>query len=358
MPNRRFSFMFHYRQFALLAALLLCAPAVDAQEAPIVDTDTPAVNVAGSPVLPGSAATEVWVTTQDILALRRGPGRRFPLLASVPFAITLPAYGRSSDTRWLQVEYDGQRGWLAARYLVWSGDVINLRVDGVDPAPYIRRAAALAVTSRETRAYVESVDPSNFRLMIPIGTEVELTGRLGGDTGSYLNDFFTLQVRYNGQLYWVGSHDLRIEDGDYRRLLNLAYLYRYGRLILNLEGDVALTIGSFRPISSIWSRLDQGLSIACDPIPPQVQRTITQADVTRDLTFLPAVAALDSAIAGVNSAITAFSDACANPDFVLTRATIDAQLAVLGDANRNLLLAASLLDPLRVRNPLLRGQSQ
>lgn len=340
---------------AAVAACLLISTPIQAQDTVPADTPLPEVNVAGSPILPGSVVTATWVTTQDFVALRLGPSRNFAQLATVPAALTIPAYGRTSDTRWIQVEYEGQRGWISAVYLVWTGDVINLPVDGVNPAPYIRRAATVAITTRETPAYANWDDALDQTTMLPAGVTVELTGRMGDDEGNYLRNFFRVQIRFEDRLYWVGSYDLRLVDGDYRRLLDLAYLFPYGRLYLNLQNNMALAIGSFRQIDDIWTRLSNGISIACDPIPPLVDREITTTDAYRIPTFVPAVAALESAIDDINAAITAFRDACSNPAFTLMPDYIAAQVSTLDNAYRNLILSASLLEPLRSRNPLLTG---
>lgn len=300
----------------------------------------------------GLPAASVYVTTQDFSSLRQGPGSGFTRLAVVPPVITIPAYGRTSDTRWIQVYYDGQMGWIASPLLVWSGDVINLPVDGVNPYPYIRRAAALGVTTRETPIYDPQVTPQDQVGTIPEGTEVELTGRLGG-TG-----FFRFQIRYQGQLYWVGSWDIRVTEGDYHRLLDLAYLYPYGRLDLQLENNVAIALGSYSQILDVWQRLNEGSSVSCSPIPPLVTRIITDADAHKEVSFQPAVTALDSAITAINSAISAFSDLCAAPNSTLTPQDVQTQLDDLDSARRSLILVGSLLEPLRVRNPLLANADQ
>jgi len=296
------------------------------------------------PELPSAS---VYVTTQDFSSLRAGPGRAFLRLGIVPPTVTLPAYGRTSDTRWIQVEYEGKRGWIAAILLVWTGDVINLPVDGVNPEQFIRRAAALGVTTRETPYYDKQVTPEYLVGYIPEKTELELTGRLGGE------GFFRFQVRYQGNLYWVGSWDIRIIDGDYRRLLDLAYLFPYGRLVIDLEDNIAQSLGSYSQILDIWQRLGNGRQVACAPVPPLVQRQITDTDVRREQAFIPAVIALDGAISGINSAISAFEDACSGLSGALTREMIDTQLTILEDAERNLILAGSLIEPLRRRNPVL-----
>ncbi len=290
--------------------------------------------------------TSVYVTTQDFLSLRQGPGTAFQRLAVVPATTTLPAYGRSSDTQWVQVLYEGQRGWLSSRYLVWSGDIIDLPVDGVDPYPFIRRAAAVGVTTRETPFFANPDLTGTPLGTIPVDHEVELTGRLGE------RGFFQFQVRWQGQLYWVGNWNIRIVDGDYLRLLDLAYLYPYGRLILRLQQDVALALGSFRQIDGVWSRLSGGQQVACAPIPPRIDNELTEEDVLREPLFGPAVVALNDATANINTAISAFEDACA-PGFVLTRDYVQAQLLRLAEAERALLVAGSFLEPLALRNPLL-----
>ena len=235
--------------------------------------------------------------------------------------------------------------------------MINLPVDGINPAPFIRRAATLGTTTREARAYTNWADPADAGIIIPAGVTVELTGRIGDDEGNYRRNFFRVQIRYQGELYWVGSYDLRLVDGDYRRLLDLAYLFPYGKLYLALQDNLALALGSYRQINDVWTRLANGLSVACDPIPPLVEKRITTADAVREPTFIPAVTALDAGIDGINSTITAFRDACSNPAFNLTREYITTQTTTLDQVNRDLILSASLLEPLRVRNPLLNNDT-
>jgi hypothetical protein len=299
---------------------------------------------------PEPSPTGVYVTTQDFMSFREGPGSNFERLAVIDPAVTLPAYGRTSDTRWLQVMYEGQLGWVASIWLVWTGDVINLPVDGVNPVPFIRRAAALGRTTRDALYYRNRITPEDELGTIPEGTVVELTGRIGE------GEAFQMQVRYENQLVWVGSWDMRIIDGDYRRLLDLAYLYPYGRLILQLEEDLALVSGSYSQSLDVWNRLDRGDQVACLPIPVRATRSLTDTDAAKERVFLPPAEALNSAVTSVNLTISAFEDACNNPNVVLTRELIDAQLNELDNAERNLILAGSLLEPLRRRNPLLSGQ--
>lgn len=315
----------------LLVMLLCGVVAINAQDEPDPFPDT----------------SKVWVTAQDYLSLRAGPGRGFNRLDVVPPAETVPAYGRTSDTRWVQVEYNGTVGWLATQFLVWSGDIIVLPVDGVNPTPFVRRAAALAVTFRDAPYYSTYITPEDFLGYIPEGTELELTGRVGE------RGFFRFQARYNDQLVWIGSWDVRVTEGDYRRLLDLAYLYGYGRYVVLLQKNLAESVSSFSQIQRVWIGLSQGQRLACTPIPTRVPHRIAEADVTNERAFLPAVTALNSGIDDLNAAISAFEDACNNPTVPLTREAVITQIVNLDQVERNLILAASLLEPLRRRNPLL-----
>jgi uncharacterized protein YraI len=70
----------------------------------------------------GNSAGGVIFTTYYQLSLRGGPGEQFPRLATIPYLATISVRGRSADAQWVQVDYNGQTGWVAA----WLG---NLSVD-------------------------------------------------------------------------------------------------------------------------------------------------------------------------------------------------------------------------------------
>lgn len=321
------------KSLGIFLVLVMCLTAVSAQDA---------TEEAESPFNTG-----VYVTTQDFVSLRTGPGRDFDRITVVDPVVTLQAIGRTADTRWIQVDYDGQFGWIASYLLVWSGDVTILPVDGVNPAPFVRRAGAIGVTTRETPIYHTQITPEDQVGTLPAGTEVELTGRLGEE------GFFRFQIQYQNQLYWVGAWNIRVISGNYLRLLDAAYLFPYGRLILQLQENLAITIGSYSQIEGVWLQLNQGATVTCDPVPTYARRLLTDADVQTEEDFLPAVRALDAAITSINLAISAFVDLCNSTDPSLTQEDIDSALAQLDDAERNLILSSSLLEPLRVRNPLL-----
>jgi hypothetical protein len=263
----------------------------------------------------------------------------------------MPAIGRTADSGWIQVVYEDQVGWIVDWLLVWSGDIISLPIDGVDPVPYARRTGILAITTRYTPIYIDQVDPSNVVAELPPGTEVELTGRLG----SRQNGYFQIQIIYDGRLYWVGSWNLRFSGSSYLRLLDISYLLPYGRLVSQLQRDIDNSLRRLSQIEDIWVRLASGASVSCSSIPEFIdRRRIADADLRAEPIFAPLVTALDEAIASTNEAISLFVDACtrAAEGQFLTQDEVRAALDAIESARRNYVLADALLESLSLRNPL------
>lgn len=328
------------RHWIMLLFILVSALVVRAQETPTPET---------TPEPPPD--TGIWVTTQDRSSLRAGPGTAFERLAIVPPATTLPATGRSADARWVQVYYEGQYGWIAYWLLVWSGDIAQLPIDGVNPVPFVRRTGILGVTTRETPIYAREVTPEDQVGTIPAGVTVEVTARLGS------SGFFQYQIFYQGQVYWVGSWDIRITDGDINRLFDTSYLYPYGRLITNINRDINEGIRALNAIEGIWRALAEGQGVSCDRIPSQFnRRRVTEVDIAREPVFAPVAEALNSAIDSTNTAIALFEDACAREDGFITQQDVNTALDEIDSARRNYNLSGSLLASLRRRDPLLNPQ--
>ncbi len=293
--------------------------------------------------------TGVYVTTQDYSSLRTGPNESFERLIVVPPATTLPAIGRSPRSNWLQVEYQGQKGWIWAGLLVWSGDVLTLPVDGVDPAPYIRRQLVTARFTTDAPIYHREIVASDQVGTLPALTEVELIGRLGGRE----NGLFWVQILYQNQQYWTGSWNLYLLSGDFSDLEDKSYLFPYGRLVLQVRDDVYSTRRQLERVEGSWLALQSGASIACDPIDLAKTSQSTERDIRSEPLFGPALKGLDAAIAHVNSAIAAFNDACNRTETFVTPSDIRTALDDTAAARRNLNLAISFINALEGRNPLL-----
>ncbi len=86
------------------------------------------------------SSTDAYAVTQDFVNLRRGPGRAWEVLTVLPPGLQVAAVGRSGY--WLQVVHDGQYGWVYFEYVVGSGRVDEMPIDGVNPEPFVRMAGA------------------------------------------------------------------------------------------------------------------------------------------------------------------------------------------------------------------------
>ncbi|HEX2619469.1 MAG TPA: SH3 domain-containing protein [Phototrophicaceae bacterium] len=67
-------------------------------------------------------------TASYTLRMRSAPGGSAPEVAIIQFKTVLRAIGRSADNAWLLVEFQGQTGWVAARYGRLSGNINSLAV--------------------------------------------------------------------------------------------------------------------------------------------------------------------------------------------------------------------------------------
>lgn len=164
----------------------------------------------------------VTVTTRDNATLRSGPGRENASLAVVPFNTTMPATGRNEDNSWLQVDYNGQSGWIATFLLNWVGDLNSLPVGGVQPAAPAGGAAAPAAPAggvTATNASVMNVrsgpSTSSSQLgRLPAGSTVALNGRWGSGSSAWV------RFDFNGQVGWLASWLLTI-SGDLNSLTDV-----------------------------------------------------------------------------------------------------------------------------------------
>jgi uncharacterized protein YraI len=284
------------------------------------------------------ADTGVWATTQDFSSLRSGPGVHFERVGVVPPATTVSVIGRTPNGRWVQVAYNGQRGWIVYWLLVWSGDLASAPVDGVDPQPFIRLGVTATILEN-THLFNRGFLP--IEQTLPAGTVVEITGRQG--TGLYI----WMQIRYQGEYFWVRSWEIEDAGGIYTTVFDVSYLNPYYRFKSGLSRDINEATNQLSRIESIWERLGAGETVSCN-VPAYVTRRLSDAEVRRLSRFTPLVVALDNAIADINAAISTFGDACSREGerLFLTERDVRAALDTLNRARRNLVLAQSLLNSL------------
>lgn len=303
-----------------------------------------------APVDYSSIETEVYVTTQFDMNLREGPSVGWDIIIKLEAGTTLPAIGRTSASNWVQVIWEGQLAWLATRYLVWTGDIINLPVDGRFFDEYVRRVGVLAVTTQETPYYIDWVDPSTLVGTLPEGTEVEVVGRLG-----YRDNLdFNVMVLYQDQFYWLWAGYLNLEAGRYRQVLDNSYRNAYTRLANSFQSDITEGLSRLGSIEDIWRRLQRGEPVSCGYVPNQLgERTVSDGDLAAIPEFNSVASALDTAIEHTNTAIAMFTDACNRVDAYITQEDVRVALDEVDSARQNFNVSRSLLISLQRRDPLV-----
>jgi|GEM_PF-571866 len=294
--------------------------------------------------------TSVYATTQFDLNFREGPGLNWDVISVIPGDTTVPVIGRVSSTAWIQIIYEGQLGWISTQYTVWSGDIITVPIDGQYFDDYVRRVWLDATTVRETPIYSEWVDPSTQVGTIPEGTDVEVVGRLG-----YRNDLmFDVLILYNGEYYWVGAWNLNLRAFEYQTVLDNSYRNAYSRLVSQFSSDISDGRSRMNTIENIWVRLQSGQAVSCSFIPELLpQRTVSDADINSYPEFASVGIVFDAAVGHVNTAISMFDDACNRTDSFITQQDVRIALDEVDSARQNFNVAASLLQSLRRRDPLL-----
>ena len=337
-------------------------------------TVTVVLSVLVSHVLARPDLTDVWVTTQDYTVLRAGPGQLFDRLTVLPYGTTLKATGRTVDGEWMQVAYEGALtpeaeeldyieqvridgvtyGWVASWLLIWTGDILTLPVDGIPTIDVARRSANRVTIDPETYYYVDGIDPSTrVQQAVTEPIEVELTGRVGNPSGGYI----WLQFELNGEYYWTASWEVGTPS-DYFRLPDGAYVYSYGRLLIQLRQEANRNGRILSNVRGRWDSLDAGRSVTCNNISEYASlrdRNFQDVDLQREPIYQAAVNAMQDMIASTNAAIDRFSEIC-NRDEASRFVTPDdvvLGLDEVNEASRNLTVVRTLLTPLEERNPLL-----
>jgi hypothetical protein len=310
---------------------------------------------------------EVYVTMQDNASLRAGPGVIWDRLAVLPYGSTYRATGRTLDGDWIQVAYAGELalnarteftvdgvtyGWVASWLLIWTGNILELPLDGVVTVPIARAAAPTIVLYPDEYMYIGVIDPST-RIQNPMTTPVtvEVTGRLGSAEGG----FFWLQFKLGGQYYWTGSWAVGVPRG-YLQLPDASYLYPYSRLVSLLSRNINRMRGTLSTIGGRWRALDAGRASTCNDIPDDFTLVgFSDTDLRLEPIFAPTAVALEEAQSNLNTVLAMFREACADTSRQISSETINTAMTYIVSVERNLNVVENLIAPLQRRDPILNS---
>ncbi|MDX2160565.1 MAG: SH3 domain-containing protein [bacterium] len=166
------------------------ASALEAPSLPFVSTN----DLTGKP----------FITAFRRINVRLGPGSEFGRLGFLNPGNIADITGRTEDNEWIQIDFEGQIGWVAFFVVSVSGDFASVPVVFVDrnvptPAPTATRTPApldvRVATSFNTNLRAAPEFEAATLGTIPFNTELRAEART--QSGAWL------RVTYNGQTGWV-----------------------------------------------------------------------------------------------------------------------------------------------------------
>jgi len=152
-----------------------------------------------------------YITAYRRVNVRVSPGAEFGRLGFMNPGNVADLIGRTDNSEWLQIDYNGQRGWVAYYVVSVTGDVESLPIVAVDLTPETPVPTQTPTPAPLTIIVVTRFN-SNLRAMpsfsaeisavIPFNTEVQAEART--------QDNNWVRVSYNGQTGWLITSLVRI----------------------------------------------------------------------------------------------------------------------------------------------------
>jgi len=162
---------------------------------------------ASTPAAPSSSVT---ILTPYQVNLRAAPNQGADVVAVVPFNRLLTAVGRNAGNNWLQVSYEGTRGWVAAWIVPIVGDPLTLPV--TSPSTDYAVTYQLPITAKALVDLTIRSGPDAITAVLgtlPANTEVELLARS--------EDSAWVKINYNDTEGWITAWPL-IASADLNNL--------------------------------------------------------------------------------------------------------------------------------------------
>ena len=150
--------------------------------------------------LPSQAAAQtgktLTATPVHDVNIRSTPGLSAGVLTVLPSGAQATVIGRTSGNNWLQVEYQGTRGWLAGWLVTCNADTINLDVTtDVQPNPINPATTTKAYAPHNVNIRKEPSQQSEILKLLPFNAQADTIGRT--------SDSSWVMVDYGGVQGWV-----------------------------------------------------------------------------------------------------------------------------------------------------------
>ncbi|MCA0457359.1 MAG: SH3 domain-containing protein [Chloroflexi bacterium] len=181
------------------------------------DNPTPEPTAEVTPVPPPlTASTELFVTSNYLVNVRSGPGRSFAVLGQVRPGDALDVTGRGSDGAWVQVNFNGQSGWVSANLFDATGDLTTASVvevaadaptaESTSEPLVLEPGTLIGNTTVNVNLRVGPSTSTDKIVVIPFSTDLVVKGRTS------TNNWYW--VTYNDQSGWITAAAFFVEQGN------------------------------------------------------------------------------------------------------------------------------------------------
>lgn len=108
--------------------------------------------------LPTATPLPPVATTRIIVNVRAGPGAGFPLIGKLQRGVSKEILGKSQDSKWWQIDYEGKLGWIAADFTDIRGGTSGVHVIAIAKPPTSTAVPTSAVVTRLQPTDTPTVD--------------------------------------------------------------------------------------------------------------------------------------------------------------------------------------------------------
>lgn len=99
------------------------------------DTATPTEAPPTATLPPSATPLPPIATTRIIVNVRAGPGAGFPLIGKLQRGVSQEILGKSEDSKWWEIAFEGKMGWIAADFTDVKGGTSGVQVIAVAKPP-------------------------------------------------------------------------------------------------------------------------------------------------------------------------------------------------------------------------------
>lgn len=134
-----------------------------ATEEPTLPPTSTAIPPTNTPLPPTATPLPPIATTRIIVNVRAGPGAGFAMIGRLERGVSKEILGKSEDSKWWQIDFDGKLGWIPADFTDVRGGTSGVAVIAVAKPPTLTPLPTGAVVSRLQPTGTPTAD-------IPLGT--------------------------------------------------------------------------------------------------------------------------------------------------------------------------------------------